>query len=136
MQFTIASVPNAGCSEDGQEIMARVQDAHGETIDLYSTYQAFEEVINALNEAQSKAHEKRRALGIPDVFASTGDTTSQQVLGFRYAVADDRSHMILQIQTATGRLDIKLDRQIAAHFRDATNRNCDLLMSPPRGKAS
>ena len=136
MQFKIAKVPNAGCSEDGREIMARVRNDRGEIIDLITSYQVFEEVINAFNEAQSTAHDKRRARGDLDESVPAGDTTTQPVSGFRYVVADDRSHMLLQIQTPNGRLDIRIDQKLATSFREATNRNYELLASPPRKSSS
>ena len=136
MQFTVAKVPSAGCSDDGRQIMARVESNEGETLDLITDYQAFEEVINALNEAQSKAHDKRRKSGTPDASVSSGDTIAQPVRGFRYLVADDRSHVLLQIQIPNGRLDIKIDPTLAIAFREATNRNCELLASPRRKSSS
>jgi hypothetical protein len=96
MQFIVAKVPKAGCSEDAQQIMARLESDQGETLDLTTSYQAFEELISALNEAQSKADDKRRARGVPDSSTTTGDTTPQPARGFRYVVADDRSNMILR----------------------------------------
>jgi hypothetical protein len=131
-RFLVANVPSAGINEDGTGLLVPVRDADGNEIDLVAEWATFEEIVNAFNEAAAKAHVRRRERGLIDSSTKRGDTVLQNCLGFRYAVADDRSHMVLQLQLPTGRVDISLPADMAPSFRDATARNAELLAAPQR----
>ena len=131
-QFVVTAVPSVGINDDGTALLIRVTDGAGNDLDLVASSTAFEEIMSALNEASTKAHDRRREKGLVDTGSSRGDTELQSCLGFRYAVAGGRSHMVLQLQTAAGRIDISFPATMAKDFRDATVRNAELLATPPR----
>jgi hypothetical protein len=131
-QFVITAVPSVGINDDGTSLLIRATDGAGHDLDLVASATAFEEIVSALNEASNKAHDRRREKGLGDTGPARGDTELQSCLGFRYTVAGGRSHMVLQLQTATGRIDISLPATMAKDFRDATVRNAELLAARPR----
>ena len=131
-KFLVANVPSAGINEDGTGLLVRVRDSDGKEIELVTSWTSFEDIVSAFNEAAVKAHDRRREKGFVDKGSERGDITLQNCLGFRYAVAGDRTHMVLQLQLPTGRTDISFAANIAKDFRDATVRNTELLTAPPR----
>jgi hypothetical protein len=135
VEFVVKSVPSAGVSNDGERIMVRIADAAGNEMDLVAHYAQLEEITNALNEAANRAHDTRRALGKVDPPGVTvGDVQSHEVLGFRFLVAGDKSHLVLQLQTPSGRLDIRFGKDAAMPFAEATSRNVVALMAPVQSK--
>jgi hypothetical protein len=131
-KFLVANVPTASINEDGTGLLVRVRDSDGKEIELVTSWTSFEDIVSAFNEAAVKAHDRRREKGFVDKSSERGDITLQNCLGFRYAVAGDRTHMVLQLQLPTGRTDISFAANIAKDFRDATVRNTELLMAPPQ----
>lgn len=130
--FKVTKVPIAGIDAAGTSLLIRLSDETGNELDLVAPWTAFEEILNAFNEAASKAHDRRREHGLVDKSSPRGDTELQECLGFRFLVADDRSHMTLQLQTPTGRIDISFPASMSQGFREATIRNSELLAAPPR----
>jgi len=131
-KFELANVPSADINEDGTGLLVPNRDTNGTEIDLVASWTSFEGIVNAFNEAAVKAHDRRRQRGLIDKNVERGDITLRNCLGFRYAVAGDRTHMVLQLQLPTGRTDISFAANIAKDFRDATVRNTELLMAPPQ----
>ena len=131
-KFELANIPSAGINEDGTSLLVRIRDINGKEIDLVASWTSFEEIVNAFNETAVKAHDRRRERGLIDKNSERGDITLRNCLGFRYAVAGDRTHMVLQLQLPTGRTDVSFAANIAKDFRDATVRNTELLLAPPQ----
>ena len=135
MRFFVTSVPAAGVNDDGDGILVRLSDdTNKETIELVAHYTVFEELMNAFNEASAKAHAKRRELWKIDEPVKRGDIGAEKLLGYRYMVASDKSHMILQVQLPTRRIDINIPRENARDFFEATQRNVASLGAPVRDK--
>lgn len=131
-RFVISAVPANGVVDDGEGIMVRVQDERGGQIDLVAHYATFENLINALNEASAKAHDVRRSSTSVDQPISSGDIPLQVVTGYRLAAASDKSRLLLQVQTATGRIHIGFPASTVDDFRQSVERTVELLTSPER----
>jgi hypothetical protein len=132
MRFAIASVPATNVSEDGQTIMLRVQTAQREHVDLEASYTILEDVANALNEASARAHRARRKGRTVDESVSLGDAPLSVLAGYRFGVADDKSGLLLSLQTSIGRTDILLPGDKAAEFVAEANQHIVLLQTPSR----
>lgn len=135
-RFVVTSVPGAGISPDGDAVVAVLDDGEGKQLELVAPYVCFEEILSAFSEASRKAFDRRRELGRVDKSLPAGDIPKSRLVSYRYAVADDRTHMLLQMQTPNGRLDIEIPAAIAQIFAEATQRNATWLSTPPKGKGN
>jgi hypothetical protein len=134
-EFFVTNVPSTGFTDDGENIMVRLENEVGETIDIAAHYVDFEDIVTALNEASDKAISKRRELRkVDEPLVRKGDVPDQILKSFRYAVAADKTHMMLQIQTSTSRINIVIPKADAKASRDATERNFEALMAPPKSE--
>lgn len=135
-RFVVASVPGAGISNDGEAVVAVLDDGTGNQLELVAPYVSLEEILTAFSEASRKAFDKRRELGKGDKNIPIGDVPRSRLITYRYVVADDHKHMLLQLQTPNGRLDIEIPAQMAGTFAEATARNVAWLLSPPKSKGN
>jgi hypothetical protein len=130
MRVAIASVPATKVSEDGETITLRLQDDQGGQIDLEARYTVLEDLANALNEASSRAHAARRKGRAVDESVSIGQVEPFVLKGYRFAASDDKSAMLLSLQTATGRTDILLPADRATEFVAEATQHLEILKSP------
>jgi hypothetical protein len=131
-RFVVSKVSTAAINREGTELMICVTDGAGDDLDIVTSATGLEDILNALNEAAAKAFARRRESGIVEPATDPGNGELLNCLGFRFAIAEDRSHMRLQLQTTVGRFDILVPAVHADAFRDATMQNVALLFSPPR----
>jgi hypothetical protein len=132
MAFTVASVPATKVSEDGQTVTLRLQDAQGGQLDIEARYTVLEDIANALNEATTRAHRARRMTAVVDESVSAGDLEPTTIVAYRFAPSDDKSAMLLSLQTSTGRTDILLPADKAKEFVAEANQHLELLLAPHR----
>lgn len=131
MHFAIASVPATKISDDGKTITLRVQDAQGALLDLEAQYTVLEDLANALNEASASAPRSMRAgKSVDQAIPFEGELRS--LTGYRFAASDDKSQLLLELQTSTGRTDISLPMGMADEFVKEAQHHVELLRAPPR----
>jgi hypothetical protein len=108
----------------------------GKKLELVVPYVFYEQVITALGEASSKAATQRQALG-----KTTGqqlgisDTPIVTAISCQFGVADDRSAMLLLVNTQKGQVRIAFPRAMATELLSAVQRNAQQLAAPPKNKA-
>ena len=132
MTFAIASVPATKVSEDGQTVTLRLHDAQGGQLGIEARYTVLEEIANALNEASTRAHRARRMTTVVDDSTIIGDLEPTTIIAYSFAPSDDKSAMLLSLQTSTGRTDILLPADKAAEFVAEATQHVALLQAPRR----
>lgn len=135
-RFVVVSVPGAGISPDGEAVVAVVADEMGNKLELVLPYVQIEEVLSAFAEASRKAFDKRRSLGTVDKNTPLGDIPPSKLIGFQFAVADNRTSMSIRLLTANGRFDIDLAPDQVRQFAEATARNAAWMASAPKVKGN
>ena len=122
-RFVVSKVSTAAINRDGTELIIRVTDGAGDDLDIVTSQTGLEDILNALNEAATKAFARRRENGIVEAATDLGNGELLNCLGFCFAFAEDRSHMRLQLQTTVGRIDILVPAVHADAFRDVKIQN-------------